>query len=81
MKSYGPRLKGEPRRTKALKMRQEYLAGTSIRGLVRLHKYSFGTVRNLLLEVKTPLRNPGYYHRPTKAERLAKASAPRGVAQ
>lgn len=81
MKSNRPRLKGEPRRAKALLMQEEYNAGASIRSLFRRHGYSYGTVRNLLLEVDTPLREPGRHGlHMTKADRLATSAGSGGVA-
>lgn len=43
----------------ALDMKRDYDAGASLRGLAAEYERSYGTVRNLLLEVKTTLRSRG----------------------
>lgn len=53
------RISGDDRTKLALDLRAKYLAGTSIRSLAASSGYAYGTVRNLLLSVKTPLRKRG----------------------
>lgn len=54
-----PRLTGDQRAAKALELKRKYYAGASIRNLVDSSGYSYGTVRNLLVSVKTRLRERG----------------------
>ncbi|MCX4609489.1 helix-turn-helix domain-containing protein [Streptomyces mirabilis] len=54
-----PRKTGRDRRAFAERLRAEYYAGASIRNLAERTGYSYGTVRNLLLSVKTKLRKRG----------------------
>lgn len=54
-----PRLKGDECARKAQDLRRRYLAGSTIRGLSAADEIPYGTVRALLLEVKTPMRRRG----------------------
>ncbi|MCF3960329.1 helix-turn-helix domain-containing protein [Streptomyces fuscigenes] len=57
--AYRPRIKGEARAHVARLLGEEYAAGASIRGLAVARAMSYGTVRQLLLEAKVPLRGRG----------------------
>lgn len=53
------RVPAESRQAVGLDMQGDYYAGSSLRNLAARHDMSFGTVRNLLLEVKTTMRPRG----------------------
>ncbi|MFF0092778.1 helix-turn-helix domain-containing protein [Streptomyces canus] len=54
-----PRKRGQERTAFAERLRSDYYAGSSIRNLADRTGYSYGTVRNLLLDVGTVLRKRG----------------------
>lgn len=53
------RIPADRRQAVALDMQRDYYAGSSIRNLATRHGFAFGTVRTLLLDVKTKLRPRG----------------------
>ncbi|WP_327345905.1 MULTISPECIES: helix-turn-helix domain-containing protein [Streptomyces] len=63
-----PRLTGEERKAKARDLAKKYRRGSTIRSLAARSGLPYGTVRNLLLEVKTPLRARGGRLPRTKAK-------------
>lgn len=53
------RVPAERRQAVGLDMQRDYYAGSSLRNLADRHRMSFGTVRTLLLGVKTTMRPRG----------------------
>jgi hypothetical protein len=54
-----PRLAGAERVRMRADLRRKYVAGATIRGLAAETGRSYGTVRALLLEARTPMRGRG----------------------
>lgn len=60
----------QPDRREAVgkQMQAKYYAGSSIRGIAASERLAYGTVRQLLLDVKTKLRPRGGRRRPKTAD-------------